>query len=122
MTLIPDEIHTNEQLQQLVAKEMPSVMELDPSNEADAQTILVCGQLLVAMKEGGNIELTSEDKDGRSETLSIQTTGANTSGDPTASMSIASSDGRFAPETVDMAAALALDGHLTEINRLTGGD
>jgi hypothetical protein len=107
-------------IQELVASFDPSVMELDPSNENDALTIILAGALFAAMKNSGDLTITAKDDDGRTETVTVQSMGASSNGEPVVVVSIDSSDGTLAPETADLAASLMAGSHQAEVNHLVG--
>ena len=116
----PNTLETVKKLQQKVAEIDSSIMSLDPNNEDDAKTILLAGAILLTAKGGGSISFTAEEEDGRTETVAIQSMGVDTNGEPLMMTQVASSDGKLAPETADMAAKLIGESHQAEVDRLIG--
>ena len=76
----------------------PSVMELDASDETDAQTIMALGALVAAMKGGGDVTIETEDHDGHVEAVSLVAMGQDASGEPVAVLTVSSNDGGVSPE------------------------
>ena len=120
MTISPEKLASLKEIQGLIAPFDPSIMELDPCNEADAEAIALTGALLLAVKGGGSLTIVEEDKDGRTETVDIQSMGMNSGGEPVMVAHFKSSDGTFSPATADLAAELLAESHQAEVNHLVG--
>jgi hypothetical protein len=116
------EVH--EQLKLLQAKfaeHDPSIMDLDPNDEVDAQLIAALTLMLDAIERGESVTLSVEE-DGHEDFISVHSMGVNAAGEPTSIMNIGSNDGTLHPTTVDLAVDMMGLGslHMDEVNRLTG--
>ncbi len=110
----PETRETLERAQQLLAKDIPEIMEFD-LDDPDTPLVLLIAS---AMLKGETIEISSTDEDGRTENLSISGLGKTSVGEQLSVVAITSSDGMLSAETADLAAELMAESHAAEIDRL----
>lgn len=103
-------------LQAELAEVDPAIMEFDMDDPDSRLAIL----LTAAVLKGSTIEVASAREDGETETISVESLGATSDGQPTIILSVRSTDGTLAPDTADFVADIVDEGYQTEISRLIG--
>ena len=108
MSVSPETQETLKKLQVAVATVTgdSSVMDLDPSNECDAQEIMMLGGVVAAIVGGHDVEIETEDEDGHVEAMSLTMMGQDANGETVAVLAARSNDGTLAPETASVFAGL----------------